>query len=157
MVFKAAFFFVSVLFIQVLILVRVIMLFSCSLSLDRTVVVSTYQAAARGAISGGSSSVSNNGGSLIVTSVGPVVPSGISVASALDLYGELAVSGGLPFLSAVAFDGQFPTSGSGSVSYGCGDGTIAITQETGNPYGNNAASGGLTASQLGGCGCGKRY
>ncbi|KAI8441359.1 hypothetical protein MSG28_014976 [Choristoneura fumiferana] len=144
MVFKAVFFFASVLFIQ-------------SISGQNCRRISVPSCGSGSSISSGSSSVSNNGGSLIVTSVGPVVPSGISVASALDLYGELAVSGGLPFLSAVAFDGQFPTSGSGSVSYGCGDGTIAITQETGNPYGNNAASGGLTASQLGGCGCGKRY
>ncbi|XP_073964728.1 chorion class CB protein PC404-like [Choristoneura fumiferana] len=107
-------------------------------------------------ISSGSSSVSNNGGSLIVTSVGPIAPSGIAVASDLGLAGNLDVSGTLPFLSAVAFDGSFPTSGSGSVSYGCGGGNIAITQEIGNPSGNNvASSSGLSTASLG-CGCGGR-
>ncbi|XP_073964725.1 chorion class CB protein M5H4-like [Choristoneura fumiferana] len=103
---------------------------------------------------GNTVSVSNNGGSLIVTSVGPIAPAGIAVATDLALAGDLALSGALPFLSAVAFDGQFPTNGAASVSYGCGDGTIAITQETGNPYGNNAVcNSGLTTSQLGGCSC----
>ncbi|KAI8441351.1 hypothetical protein MSG28_014970 [Choristoneura fumiferana] len=105
---------------------------------------------------GNTVSVSNNGGSLIVTSVGPIAPAGIAVATDLALAGDLGLSGTLPFLSAVAFNGQFPTAGSAAVSYGCGDGNIAITQELGNPSGRNAASGsGLSVSQLATCGCGR--
>ncbi|KAI8441366.1 hypothetical protein MSG28_014983 [Choristoneura fumiferana] len=107
---------------------------------------------------GNTVSVSNNGGSLIVTSVGPIAPAGIAVATDLALAGDLGLSGTLPFLSAVAFDGQFPTAGSAAVSYGCGNGNIAIIQEMGNPSGNNAAStsqSGLSVSQLATCGCGR--
>ncbi|KAI8441354.1 hypothetical protein MSG28_014971 [Choristoneura fumiferana] len=105
---------------------------------------------------GNTVSVSNNGGSLIVTSVGPIAPAGIAVATDLALAGDLGLSGTLPFLSAVGFNGQFPTAGSAAVSYGCGDGNIAITQEIGNPSGQNAASGsGLCVSQLATCGCGR--
>ncbi|XP_063391408.1 chorion class CB protein M5H4-like [Cydia fagiglandana] len=79
----------------------------------------------------------NNGGVLTVNSNGPIIPSGLSLGAELSLAGELGLSGALPFLSAVAFEGTYPTSGSAAVSYGCGD-TVAITQERGNPSGNNA-------------------
>ncbi|XP_073964729.1 chorion class B protein PC10-like [Choristoneura fumiferana] len=102
---------------------------------------------------GNTVSVSNNGGSLTVTSVGPIAPAGIAVATDLGLAGNLDVSGALPFLSAVSFEGSYPTNGAASVSYGCGDGNIAITQEMGNPSGKNAFSGsGLSIGSLG-CGC----
>ncbi|XP_048002271.1 chorion class B protein PC10-like [Leguminivora glycinivorella] len=84
--------------------------------------------------------ISNNGGALLVTSAGPIAPSGIAVATELGLSGELDLSGALPYLSAVAFEGQFPTSGSAPVCYGCGD-NVAITQEIGGS---------------GGCGCVRR-
>ncbi|XP_073964906.1 chorion class CB protein PC404-like [Choristoneura fumiferana] len=103
-----------------------------------------------GVVSGTSSS---GGGALQVTSAGPVVPRGLAAATdQLQLAGTLALDGSVPFLSAVAFDGQFPNSGAASVSYGCGD-AVAITQETGNPSGSNAASSkGLSADQLTACG-----
>ncbi|KAI8441369.1 hypothetical protein MSG28_014986 [Choristoneura fumiferana] len=69
-----------------------------------------------------------SGGSFIVNSYGPVAPSGISVSAYSDLIGDLAVSGQLPFLSAVAFDGAFQNTGKASVAYGCGDGNIAIQE-----------------------------
>ncbi|XP_061726819.1 chorion class CB protein M5H4-like [Cydia pomonella] len=92
--------------------------------------------------------VSNNGGALTVTSAGPIAPSGIAVAADLGLSGDLDLSGTLPYLSAVAFEGKFDTSGSAPVSYGCGD-SVAITQQIG---GSSSASSGY----YGGCGCGGR-
>ncbi|XP_063391639.1 chorion class CB protein M5H4-like [Cydia fagiglandana] len=91
--------------------------------------------------------VSNNGGPLSVTSVGPIAPSGIAVATDLGLSGDLDLSGALPYLSAVAFEGQFDTSGTAPVSYGCGD-SVAITQQIG---GSSSTSSGYY-----GCGCGGR-
>ncbi|XP_061726811.1 chorion class CB protein M5H4-like isoform X2 [Cydia pomonella] len=81
--------------------------------------------------------ISNDGGELLISSIGPIAPSGIAVATELGLAGDLELSGELPYLSAVAFEGQFDTSGSASVSYGCGD-SVAITQQIGNPSGANA-------------------
>ncbi|XP_063391632.1 chorion class B protein L11-like isoform X2 [Cydia fagiglandana] len=93
-----------------------------------------------GSYGGSSSSVSansidiqNSGGDLLVTSVGPISPSGISVSSELSLNGDLDVCGQLPFLSAVQFSGEYPTSGSGCVDYSCGTcGNVAITSVQGN-------------------------
>ncbi|XP_063370695.1 uncharacterized protein LOC134659018 [Cydia amplana] len=77
--------------------------------------------------------VPNNGGIFLVTSVGPIAPSGIGVASDLSLGGELEVSGVMPYLGAVAFEGQFDAKSAAAVEYGCGD-CVAITEETrGNP------------------------
>ncbi|XP_063631633.1 chorion class CB protein M5H4-like [Cydia splendana] len=92
--------------------------------------------------------VSNNGGPLSVTSLGPIAPSGIAVATDLGLSGNLDLSGTLPYLSAVAFEGQFDTSGTAPVSYGCGD-SVAITQQIG---GSSSGS----SSGYYGCGCGGR-
>ncbi|XP_063370697.1 chorion class CB protein M5H4-like [Cydia amplana] len=86
-------------------------------------------------------SIPSSGGALNIQAIGPVVPSGIAVATDLGLSGDLDLSGALPYLSAVAFEGKFDTSGSAPVCYGCGD-CIAITQEIGGSSG---------------CGCGKRY
>ncbi|XP_063631616.1 chorion class CB protein M5H4-like isoform X3 [Cydia splendana] len=96
--------------------------------------------------------IPNNGGALAITSIGPVTPSGIAVATDLGLAGDLVLSGELPYLSAVAFEGKFDTSGAVPVAYGCGD-CVAITQELGNPSGVNANinSG---SSKIISCGCG---
>ncbi|XP_048002444.1 chorion class CB protein M5H4-like [Leguminivora glycinivorella] len=91
--------------------------------------------------------VSNNGGALIVNSAGPIAPSGIAVATDLGLSGTLDLSGTLPYLSAVAFEGKFDTSGTAPVCYGCGD-SVAITQQIGGSSGSS--------SNLYGCGCGGR-
>ncbi|XP_063391391.1 chorion class CB protein M5H4-like [Cydia fagiglandana] len=95
--------------------------------------------------------ISNSGGELLITSIGPISPSGIAVATELGLSGDLDLSGELPYLSAVEFQGQFDTSGAVPVSYGCGD-CVAITQEIGNPSGANAnlKSG---SSKIISCGC----
>ncbi|XP_063631309.1 chorion class high-cysteine HCB protein 12-like [Cydia splendana] len=91
----------------------------------------------------GSVSVSNSGGDLLVTSVGPISPSGIAVSSELDLRGDLDVNGQLPFLSAVKFSGEYDTKGSGCVDYSCGTcGNVAITSVQGGGSG---------------CGCGSKY
>ncbi|XP_063631692.1 chorion class CB protein M5H4-like [Cydia splendana] len=97
--------------------------------------------------------ISNSGGDLLITALGPISPSGIAVATELGLSGDLDLSGTLPYLSAVEFQGQFDTSGSTPVSYGCGD-CVAITQELGNPTGVNANinSGNKIVSV---CGCGR--
>ncbi|XP_061726201.1 uncharacterized protein LOC133531825 [Cydia pomonella] len=85
--------------------------------------------------------VPSNGGTFLVTSVGTIVPSGIGVATDLSLGGELEVSGVLPYLSAVAFEGQFDANGAAAVEYGCGD-CVAITEEIrGNPNFNPLVSG----------------
>ncbi|XP_063391377.1 chorion class high-cysteine HCB protein 13-like [Cydia fagiglandana] len=91
-------------------------------------------------VSANSISIQNSGGDLLVTSVGPISPSGISVSSELSLNGDLDVSGQLPFLTAVQFSGEYDTSGSGCVDYSCGTcGNVAITSVQGNS----------------GCGCGR--
>ncbi|XP_061726815.1 chorion class CB protein M5H4-like [Cydia pomonella] len=103
--------------------------------------------------SGQSIVISNSGGELLISALGPIAPSGIAVATELGLAGDLELSGELPYLSAVEFQGQFDTSGSAQVSYGCGD-SVAITQVLGNPSGANAnlKSG---SSKIISCGCGK--
>ncbi|XP_048002372.1 chorion class CB protein M5H4-like [Leguminivora glycinivorella] len=84
--------------------------------------------------------LSETGGPLAITSLGPITPSGIAVATDLGLAGELELSGALPYLSAVAFEGTFDTNGTAPVAYGCGD-AVAITQELGNPSAATAAPG----------------
>ncbi|XP_048002447.1 chorion class CB protein M5H4-like [Leguminivora glycinivorella] len=98
--------------------------------------------------------LSNSGGDLLITALGPITPSGIAVATELGLSGDLDLSGALPYLSAVEFQGQFDTSGSAPVAYGCGD-CIAITNEIGNPTGVNANvnSNNKVVSV---CGCGRK-
>lgn len=43
--------------------------------------------------------------------------------------GPLAVSGAIPFLGAVALEGALPTIGGGAVTYGCGNGNVAMISE----------------------------
>ncbi|XP_048002442.1 chorion class CB protein PC404-like [Leguminivora glycinivorella] len=86
--------------------------------------------------------IPNSGGDFLITSLSPIAPSGIAVATDLNLSGKLDLSGAVPYLSAVAFEGQFPTSGSAPVCYGCGD-NVAITKQIGSSSGC-------------GCGCGGR-
>ncbi|XP_063544749.1 chorion class high-cysteine HCB protein 13-like isoform X2 [Cydia strobilella] len=85
-------------------------------------------------------SIPCSGGALNIQAIGPITPSGIAVATDLGLSGDLDLSGTLPYLSAVAFEGQFDTRGSAPVCYGCGD-CVAITEQIGGSSG---------------CGCGKR-
>ncbi|RVE55264.1 hypothetical protein evm_000162 [Chilo suppressalis] len=65
-------------------------------------------------------------GPLVVTSISPIGPSGIAVASENVIEGVLNVSGQLPYLSAVSFEGVLPTAGSGVATCGCGSGSIGI-------------------------------
>ncbi|XP_063370915.1 chorion class CB protein M5H4-like [Cydia amplana] len=96
--------------------------------------------------------ISENVGPLAITSIGPIAPSGIAVATDLGLAGDLDLSGALPYLSAVAFEGQFNTNGKAPVSYGCGD-CVAITQELRNPSSVNAGlSSGYSTGTINTCG-----
>ncbi|CAG9784773.1 unnamed protein product [Diatraea saccharalis] len=65
-------------------------------------------------------------GPIVVTSISPIGPSGLAVASENVIEGILNVSGQLPYLSAVAFEGTLPTSGSGVATCGCGSGNVGI-------------------------------
>ncbi|XP_030022348.2 chorion class B protein PC10 [Manduca sexta] len=69
------------------------------------------------------------GGGLPVATASPAAPTGLAVASENVYEGAVAVAGNLPFLGTVAMEGVFPTAGAGAVSYGCGDGAVAITAE----------------------------
>ncbi|XP_063370710.1 chorion class high-cysteine HCB protein 12-like [Cydia amplana] len=86
--------------------------------------------------------ISKSGGDFLVSSVGPISPSGIAVSSDLGLSGDLKVNGELPFLSAVKFSGEYDTKGSACVDYSCGKcGEVAITSVKGGSS----------------CGCGCKY
>ncbi|XP_053621348.1 chorion class CB protein PC404-like [Plodia interpunctella] len=71
----------------------------------------------------------SGGGVLPVTSYSPIAPGGLSVLSDNAIEGNLVVTGELPFLSAVAFEGALNTGGAGAASCGCGSGDIGITSE----------------------------
>ncbi|XP_063544407.1 chorion class B protein PC10-like [Cydia strobilella] len=101
--------------------------------------------------------IPNYGGSLAVSSIGPISPSGIAIATDLDLSGDVVLSGELPFLSAVAFEGQFATRDSVPVAYGCGD-YVGITEQIGGIAGSGSCvRGNIGARSYGssylGCGC----
>ncbi|XP_063391204.1 uncharacterized PPE family protein PPE62-like [Cydia fagiglandana] len=94
--------------------------------------------------------VPSYGGSLAVSSIGPISPSGIAVATDLGLAGDLVLSGELPYLSAVAFEGSFDASGAVPVAYGCGD-NVGITEQIGGIGSASLVGGNLgSASLLGG-------
>ncbi|XP_028171177.1 chorion class B protein M2410-like [Ostrinia furnacalis] len=78
---------------------------------------------------GGSGLTVASGGPLIVTAISPIGPSGLAVATENAIEGILTVNGQLPYLSAVAFEGGLPTTGSGVATCGCGSGTVGITSE----------------------------
>ncbi|XP_061726233.1 chorion class CB protein PC404-like [Cydia pomonella] len=101
--------------------------------------------------------VASYGGALAVSSIGPISPSGIAVATDLGLAGDVVLSGELPYLSAVAFEGQFATAGAVPVAYGCGD-YVGITEQirgiagSGSYIGGNIGASSYGSSYLG-CGC----
>lgn len=76
-----------------------------------------------------------NGGRFPVSSTSPVTPSGISIISENNIEGSLMVTGNLPILAAVTVNGEVPTSGSASTTYGCGNSNIGIENITGGNYG----------------------
>lgn len=82
----------------------------------------------------------STGGSFAVTSASLVSPTGVSVlAENLAIEGPLNVGGNLPFLGTVGVEGTMPNAGAGSVSYGCGSGSVGIVGENAagvpGPYG----------------------
>ncbi|XP_068622198.1 uncharacterized protein [Battus philenor] len=72
---------------------------------------------------------SSYGGGFAITSVSPVPPHGISVMSDNAFEGILVVGGELPFLGTVGLEGASPTSGVGTISYGCGNGNVGMMSE----------------------------
>ncbi|CAH0715149.1 unnamed protein product, partial [Brenthis ino] len=71
----------------------------------------------------------SNGGGLIVTSASPMEPIGVSVLSENVVEGALGVIGEVPFLGAITLEGALPTLGAGAVTYGCGNGAVAMVTE----------------------------
>lgn len=69
------------------------------------------------------------GGCLPITSSSANAPTGLAVTSENAYEGPVAIAGNLPFLGTAAMDGAFPTAGASAISYGCGDGLVAITAE----------------------------
>jgi hypothetical protein len=89
--------------------------------------------AAAAAAAGGSAGIYDynivSSGPLLVTSSSPLYPGGLYVTSENTLEGNVLVSGALPFLSAVGFEGSLPTAGSGAATCGCGVGNVGIINE----------------------------
>ena len=83
----------------------------------------------------------SNGGGLAVSSASPIAPTGVAMTSENAYEGPLAVSGALPFLGAIALEGALPTAGAGAVTYGCGNGNVAMLSEDLAPAGYNAFAG----------------
>lgn len=75
----------------------------------------------------------SNGGGFFVTSSSPIAPVGVSVVSDNEYTGPLAVGGQLPFLGTVGLEGVLPTTGSGAISYGCGNGEVGMVSEVPAP------------------------
>lgn len=69
------------------------------------------------------------GGGLPVSSSSATAPTGLAVTSENVYEGPVGVAGNLPFLGSAAVEGVFSTTGAGAISYGCGDGAVAITAE----------------------------
>lgn len=69
------------------------------------------------------------GGGLSITSSSCAAPTGIAVTSENIYEGPVALAGNLPFLGTATMEGVFPTAGASAISYGCGDGIVAITAE----------------------------
>jgi hypothetical protein len=97
---------------------------------------SSAAAAAAAAAAAGSAGISSiydydivSSGPLLVTSSSPLYPGGLYVSSENSLDGTVLVTGTLPFLSAVGFEGTLPTAGSGAATCGCGTGHVGILNE----------------------------
>ncbi|XP_050358735.1 chorion class CB protein M5H4-like [Nymphalis io] len=72
----------------------------------------------------------SNCGGFSVRSSSPIGVNGILIETEnMVIEGPLSVNGQLPFLGTVALEGTLPAAGTGAVSYGCGDGNIAILNE----------------------------
>ncbi|CAK1593188.1 unnamed protein product [Parnassius mnemosyne] len=90
---------------------------------------------------------SSNGGGFFVSSSSPIAPVGVSVISDNEYTGPLVVDGQLPFLGTIGLEGAITSTGSGAVSYGCGNGNVGIVSENILPsaaeigYGNGLAPG----------------
>ncbi|KAG6447193.1 hypothetical protein O3G_MSEX004812 [Manduca sexta] len=122
------------------------------------------------------------GGPLPIAAGSPMPPAGLSIVSENVIEGVVSVAGQLPFLSAISMAGEFPTAGSGAVSYGCGDGGLGIVAEIPmgpavgpimepimapamapfeyaavGPYGYGPVVDGLGYGPIGGCGYGAYY
>lgn len=102
--------------------------------------------------------MASNGGDFVVNSGSPISVTGVALTSENAYEGALAVSGALPFLGAVALEGPLPTAGMGGVTYGCGNGNVAILNEDfnhagyngfGSPYGPYGAEIGYGYSPVG--------
>ncbi|KAL4706452.1 hypothetical protein ACJJTC_003024 [Scirpophaga incertulas] len=97
-------------------------------------------------------------GPLLVTSVSPIAPTGLSVTSENVLEGLLEVKGILPFASAVAFEGSLETAGSGAANCGCGSKSIGLLEVKGIlPFASAVAFEGsldTAGSGAASCGCG---
>ncbi|XP_045508483.1 chorion class B protein M3A5-like [Colias croceus] len=85
----------------------------------------------------------SNGGSFTITSSSPISPTGVTMKSDNAYEGPVNVGGEIPFLGAVEVDGALPTAGAGGISYGCGNGNVAILSENlnGNRVGYGAGYG----------------
>ncbi|KAL0809567.1 hypothetical protein ABMA28_011100 [Loxostege sticticalis] len=68
-------------------------------------------------------------GPLTLTSISPIGPSGLAVASENAIKGNLGVIGQLPYLGALGLEGRLPAAGSGLATCGCGDGNIGVVNE----------------------------
>ncbi|XP_047541641.1 chorion class CB protein PC404-like [Vanessa atalanta] len=69
-------------------------------------------------------------GGFSVRSSSPIGVNGIFIETEnMVIEGPLSVTGELPFLGTVALEGTLPANGNGAVSYGCGDGNVAILNE----------------------------
>nr|XP_049697508.1 chorion class B protein Ld34 [Helicoverpa armigera]XP_049697533.1 chorion class B protein Ld34-like [Helicoverpa armigera] len=90
-----------------------------------------------------------SGGSLPVSSLSSIAPTGLAINSNNVYEGALSVAGELPFISAVALEGVLPSGGAGAVSYSCGNGVTAIESiAPAGAYGGAGAYGAASASGL---------
>ncbi|CAK1548929.1 unnamed protein product [Leptosia nina] len=82
----------------------------------------------------------SNACGLAVSSSSPIAPAGVTMISETAYEGPLAVAGQIPFLGAVGVEGMLPTAGAGAISYGSGNGQVAILAEDLAGYGYPAYS-----------------
>lgn len=105
-----------------------------------------------------SSLAASNGHGLAITSGSPIPPIGVKVTSENAIEGALAVAGSIPFLGTVGLEGALPSVGAGVVTYGCGNGEVAILSEdiaAIGPYGAAYGAGRYAGGPYGyGPGCG---